>query len=343
MDDEELHLRNRVKLRLLLAGVDREIVDAVDDDTPVIDLHLEAVLWSKEPRVTMQQIADEVGLDVEVCRRARMLLGLPDPGDRAVCRVEEREAFRRLAGGIASFGVDPVLQFTRVIGSAMATVAEASLTVFGRSIGEAGAEMSRDAYALAAFDALESFALMPDVLAVVARLQFDMANARLTPGPDQIQHGAIGFVDLVGSTEATVRLDPDVLADALSAFESRSVELAGAHDGRVVKFIGDEVMFHTATLADAVEIALGIMAHVSEDPVLVAGRAGVASGELFGRDGDWFGTTVNRAARLVERAKGGWVLFAGEGGELIDGAVSRGRPRLRDLPDRVEVWRIKVE
>jgi len=343
LSDEELHRRNRVKLRLLLAGVDRDVVDAIDDDTRLIDLHRDAVLWSDAPRITIAQMAEQVGLDVEVCRRARMWLGLADPGDAAVCRVEELPAFAGLAAGIEMFGVEPVLQFTRVVGSAMATVAEASLTVFGRSLGGAAADMDPDEYALAAFDAIDSFALIPDVLAAVARVQFDLASARATPGQNQVHVGAIGFVDLVGSTQATVELDPDVFAAALSSFESRSVELAGARDGRVVKFIGDEVMFHMPTLPDAVEVACGIISHVAADPVLSSARGGVASGELLGRDGDWFGTTVNRAARLVERAKPGTVLFAGDGGELIDGAVSRGRPRLRDLPERVEVWRVRTE
>lgn len=343
MEEDALHLRNRVKLRLLLAGVDKEIVEAVDDDTPVIDLHREAFLWSDAPRLTLAQVAEEVGLDEEVCRRARMLLGLPDPGELPVCRVEEVEAFRGLAAGVEAFGPEPVLHFTRVIGSALATVAEASLSVFGRSVGEQSAEMNQDEFALAVFDALELFSVVPTVLASVARLQFDLATARMTVGLEQVQHGAIAFVDLAGSTEATVQLGAEVVSVALSRFEARAVELSGAHGGRVVKFIGDEAMIHTATLPDAVQVAAGLVRHVNDDLVLRSARAGVAAGELIGRDGDWFGTTVNRAARLVERAKTGQILFTGEGAEEIEGATSRGRLRLRDLPERSEVWRIRVE
>ena len=342
MDNDELQLRNRVKLRLLLAGVDKDVVEAVDDDTPVINLHREAFLWSDAPRLTVDEIAAEVGLDVEVCRRARMLLGLPDPGDLAVCRVEEVEAFRGLAAGVEAFGAEPVLHFTRVIGSALATVAEASLSVFGRSLADTKIELCDDEFALVTFDALELFAVVPTVLASVARLQFDLATTRISVGMEQTQQGAIAFVDLSGSTEATVQLGADVVSVALSRFETRAVELAGAHGGRVVKFIGDEAMIHTATLEGAVEVAMGLVRHVHDDLVLRSARAGVASGELIGRDGDWFGTTVNRAARLVERARSGQVLLSGEGGDQIDGAIARGRLRLRDLPDRQEVWRVRV-
>jgi len=166
---EDDQLRNRLKLRLLLAGVEPDVVDAIDDDTPVIDLHRDAILWRDEPRLRLVEVAERAGVEPDVCRRARMLLGLPDPGDEPLCRVEEVDAFRSLGLGITAFGVEPVLHFTRVLGSAMATVAEATLTVFGRSLSDTSTDLAPDEYALAAFDALESFAVVPDVLAVVAR------------------------------------------------------------------------------------------------------------------------------------------------------------------------------
>ena len=342
-DDDTAQLRNRVKLRLLLAGVAPEVVEAVDDETPVIDLLRDAVMWRDEPRITIEEVAARAGVEVEVCRRARMLLGLADPGDDAVCRVEEVDAFRGLGLGIAAFGAEPVLHFTRVLGSALANVAEATLTVFGRSMTEGSSELNRYEYALAAFDALESFAVVPEVLAVVARLQFGLANERLRTNPDLPQAGAVGFVDLTGSTQATVRHDPVELAAALTQWESRAVELAGANGGRVVKFIGDEVMFHCSTLAGGVEVARGLLEAAAASPLLGDAHGGVAMGELWGRDGDWYGTTVNVAARLVERAKRGRILLAGEGADRIEGAVGRGRVRLRGLPERVEVWRLRVD
>ena len=130
------------------------------------------------------------------------------------------------------------------------------------------------------------------------------------------------------------------MSDATSRFEERAVELAVAFGGRMVKFIGDEVMFVAPDLAGAVEVARGLLAHVIGDPELRTARAGVAHGEMLGRDGDWFGTTVNIAARLVERAKGGEILCAGIGADEIEGVTSRTRKRLRGLDDRIEIYRI---
>ena len=69
----------------------------------------------------------------------------------------------------------------------------------------------------------------------------------------------------------------------------------------------------------------------------------MAAGPLLSRDGDLFGTTVNLAARLVEKAKARTVLLAGDGAAQIEGASERGRRRLRGLPARVDVWRIEPE
>jgi adenylate cyclase len=302
------------------------------------------VLWGNEAPITITELSERSGLDVELCRRARMLLGLPDPGDDAVCRVQEVEAFRGFALGMELFGSEPVLHFTRVLGAALATVAEGSLTVFGRALTDRVADdphaLEGDAYTLAAFDALESFQIVPTVLQIVAKLQFDLVTERLTIDPGQPRLSAVGFIDLTGSTIATERLGVQTMAGALTRFEEWSVELAGSHGGRVVKYIGDEVMFVAPEICAASEIATEMLRRVDADSVLRTARAGVAYGPVLSRDGDWFGSTVNLASRLVDKAKPNTVLLAGAGASECPGAVHKGRKRLRDLPERIDTWRI---
>ncbi len=341
VDGEVDVLRNRIKARLLLAGIDREVVEHLPEDAPILDLLRASVLWGSEETMTITELATRAGLDVETCRRARMLLGLPDPGDEPLCRAEEVEAFRGFALGIQMFGLEPVMHFTRVLGSALGAVAEGAITVFSRALEDGGEELTGDAYSLAAFDALEAFRIVPGVLEIVAKLQFDLAAERLTVEPGQPQAGGVGFVDVTSSTKVTARVGVEATSAALTAFEERAVELTVAHGGRVVKYIGDEVMYVAPDIASAVAIAAGLLAHVEGDPVLRSARGGVAAGPLLSRDGDWFGTTVNLAARLVEKAKAGSVLFSGDGADSVEGGVERGRRRLRGLPDRVEVWRLE--
>jgi len=345
-DDGPDLLRNRLKARLLLAGAERDVVEGLGEDDSGLDLIRSTVLWGSEESITIAELAERSGLDIELCRRARMLLGLPDPGDQALCRAEEVEAFEGFALGMELFGVEPVLHFTRVLGSALGAVAEGALTVFSRALDDDGgtdALLSGDAYSLAAFDALEAFRIVPGVLQIVAKLQFDRATDRLTAGPGQEQTGAVGFVDVTASTRVTAEVGIESVSSSMTGLEERAVELAVASGGRVVKYIGDEVMFMAPDLASGVEIAVGLVRHVDRDPILRSARGGVAAGPLLSRDGDWFGTTVNLAARLVEKAKARTVLLAGDGAAQIEGASERGRRRLRGLPARVDVWRIEPE
>ena len=332
-------LRNMVKLRLILAGVDPADVDDIDQDSAPRVLR-SRLLWGDDEQITLAQVAEMAGLDLEMCRRARMLMGLPDPGDAPVCRVQEIEAFRAFAAGIELYGEDAILHFVRVLGGAMAMVAEGALSVFGRQQASQDVPIAGDEYVLAAFDALESFDLVPRLLGTIAKLQFDLASERLSGDPGPMREGAIGFVDLTGSTKATAKLGADAMAPALTRFEEWSAELAVANDGRVVKYIGDEVMFLSPDLSAAAAVATELISRVDEDPVLRSARAGLAFGPLLSRDGDWYGSTVNLAARLVERAKSGTVLLTGDGAHDVPDAVSRGRRRVRDIPERVELWRI---
>ena len=199
----EIELWNRVKLRLILAGVDPVEVRQLDSQrdalqrsgqldrwapTPfgaseerqsneAVSLMRSHILWSDNPRITIEDLAHKTGLDVATTRRARMLLGLPDPGDDAVCRVEEVEAFQGLAAGIELYGTQTILQYTRVIGSALATIAEAALTVFARRLADMTdaneAIPEGDEYTLMAFDALEAFGSVPEVLRDAGKRLFE--------------------------------------------------------------------------------------------------------------------------------------------------------------------------
>ena len=81
---------------------------------------------------------------------------------------------------------------------------------------------------------------------------------------------------------------------------STAPDVVAANNGRVVKFIGDEVMFRVVDPAAACRIALEIVERFSDDAVLPGVRAAIASAPSSCRDGDYFGPTVNLAARAHE-------------------------------------------
>ena len=95
------------------------------------------------------------------------------------------------------------------------------------------------------------------------------------------------------------------LAAALGDFERVASDAVVGVGGRIVKRIGDAVMFVSSDAEAACAAALAIVAAVGEHPVLTAARAAVASGAVLPRDGDYFGTAVNLAARAVALAEPG--------------------------------------
>lgn len=147
---------------------------------------------------------------------------------------------------------------------------------------------------------------------------------------------AVGFVDLVGFTTLSQTLDPGELVDLVKRFESQAHELAHDLEARVVKLVGDEVMFVAEHPEDAAAFALGMMHTYSDRNVMP--RGGLTTGDLVNLHGDYFGPVVNLAARLVDSAVPGEV--------LVDDSIARshsvitepaGRRMLKGIGEPVRV------
>ncbi len=119
---------------------------------------------------------------------------------------------------------------------------------------------------------------------------------------------AVGFADLVGFTELSRTLAPEELAATVETFEAVSARVVGDHAGRVVKTLGDEVLFTVAEASVAADTALALVAavHAALERDL---RVGVAYGPVLAHLGDVFGPTVNIASRLTSLAHPGTVLL----------------------------------
>jgi adenylate cyclase len=106
----------------------------------------------------------------------------------------------------------------------------------------------------------------------------------------------------VGSTPLIRDLAPSEINAALREFESEANEVIVRHGGRVVKTIGDEVMFVVPDVAAACRASLEIQRFVAGHAVLTSLRGGLAAGDLVRGYGDYYGPEVNIAARLVQQA-----------------------------------------
>lgn len=129
------------------------------------------------------------------------------------------------------------------------------------------------------------------------------------PDPEiQAVRRSVGFADLVSFTRVVRRLSERELATLVSRFEATTSDVVASHGGRVVKTVGDEVLFVAQRVGQAAAIALDIAAEMGDDPLLPDVRVGLATGPVVARLGDVFGTTVNRASRLTALAHPGKVL-----------------------------------
>lgn len=118
----------------------------------------------------------------------------------------------------------------------------------------------------------------------------------------------IGFADLSGFTALTQALTPAQLSELLNEFAGAVSDVVHADGGRVVKFIGDEVMWVSAAPVQLAQAAIDLVEHPQAREEGLQVRAGLAYGTVLAINGDYFGNPVNLAARLVSAAAPGQIL-----------------------------------
>jgi adenylate cyclase len=167
-----------------------------------------------------------------------------------------------------------------------------------------------------------------------------MSFASLQPVPDTA--ATFLFADIAGFTALTEAHGDEeaaaLAADFCAAVKAELPECDGAH----VKSIGDALMLRIPDPEQAVLLGLRIVDGLMADHGAPAVRVGLHHGPAVQRDGDFFGATVNLAARVSAHAAGGEVLLTAHTAALapvIDGVLyeSRGRQELRNIRDPVEL------
>jgi adenylate cyclase len=118
------------------------------------------------------------------------------------------------------------------------------------------------------------------------------------------------FCDLVGFTGLTATEGDDRAAEIALALHDHARQLAPRHRAEEIKTIGDAVMLRGDEPALAVELGLCIVDELELVPGFPPVRAGLHTGPAVSRGRDWYGTTVNVAARLCAAAGGGEVLVS---------------------------------
>jgi predicted ATPase/class 3 adenylate cyclase len=164
----------------------------------------------------------------------------------------------------------------------------------------------------------------------------------------ELPHGTVTFLftDIVGSTRLWEGR-ADEMRDELARHDAVAKGSVDSHSGHVVKMTGDGLHAAFPTAREAVSAAIAMQdalkARASSASVPLTVRMGIHTCEAQLRDGDYFGSGVNRAARLMSVGNGGQILVSDVTAALLDGefpAIDLGEHRLRDLSRAERVWQI---
>src|SRR5215469_10446389 len=161
------------------------------------------------------------------------------------------------------------------------------------------------------------------------------------------------FTDIEGSTQHWEE-QRKAMPEALRRHDNLLRTAIEAHGGHVFKTVGDAFCGVFSHTSDSVAAAADAQrALVAEDWSAIGGlavRMALHSGSTDERDGDYFGPTVNRVARLLSAAHGGQVIISGSTASLLRGEMPEqtalldlGSHRLKDLVEPEHVWQLSVE
>jgi class 3 adenylate cyclase len=118
------------------------------------------------------------------------------------------------------------------------------------------------------------------------------------------------FADLVGFTALAETEGDDRALEAVLALQRRVRELLSEHSAEQVKALGDGLMLRCGDPGAAVTLGLRVVDELAEEANIPPVRVGIHTGPALARDGDWYGRTVNVAARLCAVAPGGEVMVS---------------------------------
>jgi adenylate cyclase len=308
----------------LREGADEALLARAAAEDNLMWVAMEKVLTGRAG-MTGDQAAASAGISFEFFTRIWQSLGLPT-GELSSPVFDRRDvAVLRTLGAInVVFTEDDLAETASVVGRAMAEISTSLTDIFRRRIAEPFYEAGgTETDVVLRLSALRSMLVptMAPVLEVALQRHLDSAirseiGARME---DLLEPGAgdrivsVAFVDLVGFTAVSERLSPadvrHLAAELLRAAEAAVTE----HGGRIVKSIGDAVMFTVPDPIRAAQAAIDICEAVTANEDMPDVRAGIGHGPVLPGYADYFGRTVNLASRLCASAKPGEVLLHVDG------------------------------
>ena len=275
------------------------------------------------PTMTMREMADHLGVEIKVVEGFWTSCGFPK-ADPDLCMFTEQDAqavegwIKEVREGALSIGaVTSLLRAQSYLADRLALwQLEAIVTDFRdrRGLDDTKAR-------LVALDEIDQYIdLLQSQLGYAWRRQMaylllntnrevEMREGKETASDSYPLDRCMGFVDMVAYTRRSSTMTGSALADMMQTFEMACRDVVTTRGGRVVKTLGDAVLFVADELLVAADIVCAIVDRLKKEPELQPVRASLVHGGVVSRSGDIFGPPVNLASRLVDIAPRGQILM----------------------------------
>jgi adenylate cyclase len=273
-------------------------------------------------RYTTADLARATGMSERDTRRFFRALGFPDAGQEVSYNDADLTVLGVVKGMVVDSGIDldTAIRLVRAVGQNVARMSDWQVAAMASRAdqteqigdGPGGGSRAQVRHAGAVRMAEEVSEALQLVLLHSWRRHLAAALSRLDEDPatgdETVTSVTAGFADLVNFTALSNEMDSNRLGEMVEIFEARCGDVVAAHEGRMIKTIGDSVLFLAGTPEQAMDIASGLIDVIGRDARLPDVRIGLATGLVVTRLGDVFGPPVNLAARLTALARRNRVL-----------------------------------
>jgi len=307
---------------------------------------------------TLGDVVAESGISLEMLQVIRESMGYARPDADDAVREDELPQVELVRAGLAA-GADPeaLERQIRVWGESLRKLSQADANFYHsqfevpllkaglspsqmmEAASHAGVMMAPllDNAVIGMYHAQSEHTWMANVVEAVESTLERTGRHRVATDPP-----AICFLDLTGYTRLTEERGDEAAAELAASFTQQVYRASQGHRGRPVKWLGDGVMIVFDTAASAVEGSLDLIEHIPAAGLPPA-HVGIDAGNVVYQDGDYFGRTVNIAARLAGRAAAGEVLVSDRVREAVSeptiGFADAGSAELKGLEAPIQLYR----
>ncbi len=291
-------------------------VEAAGSTEAAVAPDLEESILGEPALFNASEVAAEAGVSLDQARRLWRALGFPEHGGARAFTSSDARALGTMVdavdGGLINFELAVTL--TRAVGTTLARLADWEVAALVNRVDElARADEEKGVGRLGATDYAaqmlgELSEPFEELLIYSWRRHLAAATARMVALSAKEEDRntvqvTVGFADIVSFTALSNELSRERIGDLVELFESRCSDVVSGQRGRVIKSIGDSVLFVNDEPIAAYDTAEGIINVIGRDPRMPDVRVGLASGPVVMRLGDVFGPPVNMAARLTAVAR----------------------------------------